>query len=54
MKPNKESEILISVSYICVCVCVYTRMHIYIRGSTHGVMIIVVGNGYGDLSLNPG
>ena len=29
-------------------------MKIYISGGAYGVMVIVVGNGHGDTSSNPG
>ena len=28
--------------------------NIYILGGAHGVMVIIVGNGHGDMSSNPG
>ena len=48
-------------SCVCVCVCVCTLYIIYniliiyvIYGCTRGIMIIVVGNGHGVTSSNPG
>ena len=32
----------------------HTYIYIYIYGSARGVMVIVVGNGHGDTSSNPG
>ena len=29
-------------------------MYPLILGGTHGVMVIIIGNGYGDPSSNPG
>ena len=40
--------------------CTYTNIHLYAEtsltgnGGAHGVMVIVVGNGHGDTSSNPG
>ena len=32
----------------------YTNIIVYSYGGAHGVMVIVVGNGYSDTSSNPG
>ena len=34
--------------------CPYIYIYIFIFGGAHGVMVIVVGNGHGDTSSNPG
>ena len=33
---------------------IYIYIYIYIYGGARGVMVIVVGNGHGDKSSNPG
>ena len=54
--------------YVCVCVSshfsvyvcilwvkyVCTHIYVYIRTYSRGVMVIIVGNGHGDTSSNPG
>ena len=37
-----------------IYVYVYIYIYIYIYGSVRGVMVIIIGNGHGDMSSNPG
>ena len=54
---------------VCVCVCAWEVGHLldcyflfrlvlwhinHYLGGAHGVMVIVIGNGHGDMSSNPG
>ena len=41
---------------MCTYTCKYVNMHNYTHthGGARGVMVIVVGNGHGDTSSNPG
>ena len=49
---------LYSNIYMCVCVCVCVnnlrKINRYVFGGARRVMAIVVGNGHGDTSSNPG
>ena len=54
---NTRNYLTVSKNSVCVCVCVFLNLLLYARkkiGGARGVMVIVVGNGHGDSSSNPG
>ena len=48
----KKSDIRIPKNYIILTIKVYNTL--LLCGGARGVMVIVVGNGHGDTSSNPG
>ena len=48
---NKGKEMLIC--FVCTCVFACCKMF-FCLGGARGVMVIVVGNGHGNTSSNPG
>ena len=54
LPPAKEQ---CAYAEVCVCVCVLPYKVIITKiltGGARGVMVIVIGNGHGDTSSNPG
>ncbi len=39
---------------VCVCVCLCVCVCVYTSEDTHSVMAIIIGNGHGNQSSNPG
>ena len=53
---EKSVKIKISVIFLCAFLLSWISLsnHIIFYGGASGVMVIVVGNGHGDTSSNPG
>ena len=53
----KEELLLCLSSFFVQCYkfeLIYYDATVYLLGGAHGVMVIIIGNGHGDTSSNPG